>query len=166
MQVRTTRSVMIRMILYSLMPFLVYALQTAPGFFHAGGLGIVYLVPYAVCTAAMGRMGAAGYTGILCGLLWDLSGSRLFGFHALVLYICCTVISILFTDAIQERFVNVLLACFVSILVCEGVALIYDIAVFKGGGVSWHAGKITAMLLTLLMTVPFYAVMKWFHKRF
>lgn len=105
-----------RWILYFLELVAVYVLQTTPGIIPAvSGARPVLLIPAAL-TIAMFEGDIGGMTvGIAAGLLIDMGGSDILGFHAIVLAILCFVLGSMTMQIFRTNLLVALLAAFVAV---------------------------------------------------
>ena len=105
-----------RWILYFLELIAVYVLQTTPGIIPAvSGARPVLLIPAAL-TIAMFEGDIGGMTvGIAAGLLIDMGGSDILGFHAIVLAILCFVLGSMTMQIFRTNLLVALLASFVAV---------------------------------------------------
>lgn len=105
-----------RWILYFLELIAVYVLQTTPGIIPAvSGARPVLLIPAAL-TIAMFEGDIGGMTvGIAAGLLIDMGGSDILGFHAIVLAILCFVLGSMTMQIFRTNLLVALLAAFVAV---------------------------------------------------
>lgn len=79
----------------------------------------VFLVPVALCIAVKNNLYASAVTGAICGFLIDISCGKLFGYNAVILTICCIIISLLFEFYLRYKFVSFLfISAVISYIQC------------------------------------------------
>ena len=105
-----------RWILYFLELVAVYVLQTTPGIIPAvSGARPVLLIPAALTIAMFeGDIGGMA-VGIAAGLLIDMGGSDILGFHAIVLAILCFVLGSMTMQIFRTNLLVALLAAVVAV---------------------------------------------------
>ncbi|MDD6174857.1 MAG: rod shape-determining protein MreD [Firmicutes bacterium] len=105
-----------RWILYFLELIAVYVLQTTPGIIPAvSGARPVLLIPAALTIAMFeGDIGGMA-VGIAAGLLIDMGGSDILGFHAIVLAILCFVLGSMTMQIFRTNLLVALLAAVVAV---------------------------------------------------
>ena len=98
---------------------LAYVLQTMPGFLSFFGVKPVFLVPLALCIAAYEGAFAGAIYGALAGLLWDIAAGRVTGFFAILLMICCFLVSVAVSMYLRNTVLNLsLLSAGALLLLC------------------------------------------------
>ena len=105
-----------RWVLYFLELIVFYVLQTTPGIIpEVYGARPVLLIPIAL-TIAMFEGDFGGLTvGIAAGLLLDMGGSDVLGFHAIILAILCFVLGSMTMQIFRTNLLVALLAALVAI---------------------------------------------------
>lgn len=105
-----------RWILYFLELVVFYVLQTTPGIIPAvSGARPVLLIPIAI-TIAMFEGDVGGMViGIVAGLLIDMGGSDILGFHAIVLAILCFVLGSMTMQIFRTNLLVALLSALVAV---------------------------------------------------
>lgn len=73
------------------------------------------LIPAAICISVNENELTAACTGVLCGLLTDIACDRLFGYNAIILVICCTAVSWLFSNILRRSMINVFILTAVAV---------------------------------------------------
>lgn len=105
-----------RWVLYFLELIVFYVLQTTPGIIpEVYGARPVLLIPIAL-TIAMFEGDIGGMTvGIAAGLLIDMGGSDVLGFHAIILAILCFVLGSMTMQIFRTNLLVALLAALVAV---------------------------------------------------
>ena len=102
---------------YAVSMLVLFTLQTTPGLFELWGVKPILVVPFAVCIAALEGEFIGGLYGALAGLLCDLAGSWVFGFHA-ILCLCCHVAVGLAAIYLVRRSLGSGTPCLPSLILC------------------------------------------------
>ncbi len=89
------RRVLLRQILkytvFAVIVFLLYILQSTPGFLSVFGLKPVFIIPFCVALCILDDQWPVGLILIAGGLLTDLSANRVVGFFTIQLVIYCSI---------------------------------------------------------------------------
>ncbi len=91
---------------YVLLALVLFCFQNAPvriGLFE----NILFLLPFAVAFACYEEIVPSLVVSVICGLFWDYSAQREFGFCALTLCICCIVANLVMKYFVRPVFVSV-----------------------------------------------------------
>ena len=75
--------------IFVLSVFVLYILQSAPGFLSIFGIKPVLILPFCVALSMLDESWQAGIVYIVGGLLTDLSAGRVVGFFTILLLLCC-----------------------------------------------------------------------------
>jgi rod shape-determining protein MreD len=125
------------------------------------------LIPVALCIASNVKEGAAGFIGILCGLLLDVCCQRLLGYHAILLLLVCIITSWLYTHYLQQRLWNMLLLTLVVSLLEATIDFFFSYVIWDYEHVSqvFLYNKLPVCAYTLLAALPIYGVFHFVHER-
>lgn len=105
----------VKWVLYTLFALLLFCFQCAPqrfGIFDS----VVFLLPFAVALSCYEGILPSCIVASICGLFWDYSAQRVFGFHALVLCVVCLAASLIMKFYVRPVFISVIVAASVSAL--------------------------------------------------
>lgn len=106
----------VKWVVYTLFALLLFCFQSAPQRF--GILeGVVFLLPFAVAISCYEGIVPSAVVASLCGLFWDYSAQRVFGFHALILCVICVAVSLVMKFYVRPVFLSVIVAIAVSTVV-------------------------------------------------
>ena len=75
--------------IFVLSVFVLYILQSAPGFLSIFGIKPVLILPFCVALSMLDESWQAGIVYIVGGLLTDLSAGRVVCFFTILLFLCC-----------------------------------------------------------------------------
>ncbi len=107
---------LVKWVVYTLFALLLFCFQCAPvrfGIFE----GVVFLLPFAVALSCYEGIVPSAIVASLCGLFWDYSAQRVFGFHALILCVICVVVSLVMKFYVRPVFISVIVAVAVAVMV-------------------------------------------------
>lgn len=106
----------VKWIVYALFALLLFCFQSAPqrfGIFDS----VLFLLPFAVALSCYEGIVPSCIVASICGLFWDYSAQRVFGFHALVLCVICVAVSLVMKFYVRPVFFSVIVAIAVSVVV-------------------------------------------------
>ncbi len=106
----------IKWALYILFALLLFLFQCAPqrlGIFS----DVLFLMPFAVTLACYEQIVPSALTASLCGLFWDYSAQRVFGFNALVLCLVCVAASLVMKFYVRPVYISVIVSVAASAVV-------------------------------------------------
>ena len=96
---------LIKWLVYTVFALLLFCFQSAPqrfGIFDS----VMFLLPFAVALCCYEGIVPSAVVASLCGLFWDYSAQRVFGFHALILCVLCVAVSLVMKYYIRPLLVN------------------------------------------------------------
>lgn len=100
---------LVKWVVYTVFALLLFCLQSAPqrfGIFES----VIFLLPFAVALSCYEGIVPSAVIASLCGLFWDYSAQRVFGFHALILCVVCVAVSLIMKFYVRPVFVSVIVA--------------------------------------------------------
>ena len=149
------RNLAIRWVLYALIILFCYVTATAGSFRKP-----LLLIPVALCIASYAREHTALLTGLVCGLLLDITCGKLFGFNGLILMLMCIGISLLYKHYLTHRFLNFLALAAVCILVQGCLDFFFFYAIWDHSHVSLIFTRhiFPCCVYTILSSAVVYAV--------
>ena len=106
---------LVKWTIYVLFALLLFCFQSAPvrfGIFDS----VIFLLPFAVALSCYESIVPSAVVASLCGLFWDYSAQRVFGFHALVLCVICVAVSLVMKFYVRPVFISVIVAIAVSVM--------------------------------------------------
>ncbi|MBC5788268.1 MULTISPECIES: rod shape-determining protein MreD [Clostridiaceae] len=148
---KSTRSVL-KWVIYIVILFFLFILQTTPGFLEIMGVRPVFVLPYAVAIAMLEHERSAAAIGIVAGCLWDSATSRLFGTSVIILMVCCVTISLLVMYLVKSNVIN-------NILFCLGTLVIYFLIDFVFGYLIWGYSHMGLLLVRNILPTIGYSLL-------
>ena len=161
------RSVM-KWIIYTLLLFVFYGLQTAPGFFRFLDAQPLLTIPLVLSIAMFEHEIGGAVFGILAGFLWDMQQDTLFGFNALVMMCCCVSVSLLIMYLMPTTLPSSLFYNFSVLAIQSGLYFLFCYALWGTPGMSlvWVNYLLPQMGLTLLASIPIYFLVRLISSKF
>ncbi len=153
---------------YAVSMLVLFTLQTTPGLFELWGVKPILVVPFAVCIAALEGEFIGGLYGALAGLLCDLAGSWVFGFHA-ILCLCCNVaVGLAAIYLVRRSLGSVMLLSLGVLLLTQLLGYFFHYAIWGYEGVSLILWRHTLPVIaySVLATLPLYYYTAWLEAKF
>ncbi len=138
--------------IFVLSVFVLYILQSAPGFLCIFGIKPVLILPFCIALSMLDESWQAGIVYIVGGLLTDLSSGRIVGFFTILLLLCCFagIISVKFFFKPNRR--NI----YIFSLLCMTVMFTIDFYVsYMFGG---YSGRLFFYLKNVILLSAYSAV--------
>lgn len=126
----------------------------------------LWLIPISFCIASVHGTVIAAVTGILCGLLMDISCGTLPGYHGILLFLMCMLISILYDRLMQQRFWNLVFFTGIAAFLVTSLDYIFQYAIWGYDNVSliYVYYALPCLLYTLLSCIVCYPVFRLIHR--
>ena len=120
------------------------------------------LIPVSLCIASHTGELQAMTAGAACGLLLDLSCGKLPGCNAMILVICCVIVSLLYRYVLRQKLLNMLFLTAVCTFVQGGLDYVLYYAVWGHEDVFlvWQKLILPSCLMTVISSVIFYFLIK------
>ncbi len=115
MKNKKTRAIL-KWCLYVVLAVLLFCFQVSPTKLALFS-DIVYLLPFVVAISCFESIATSVSFAVVCGFVWDYCSQRLFGFHALLLLVLCTVVFLIMKLYVRPVFVSVTAAIVASVFV-------------------------------------------------
>ena len=154
--------------IYMLLFYLIYILQSTPGFLEFWGYKPLLLAPCVVSVAMMEQEYIGGLFGALAGALCDIGANTYFGFNALMLLICGVAVGLLCEYLTQRNVRNCVLFTGATIGLVMVVNYFFQLGIYHYENASFYLLKKLAGvgLLTLVLTPLFFLLFSRLHSFF
>ncbi len=151
----------IRWILYTVIVLLAFVTAAAGDYTKP-----LLLIPIALCIASVHGTVIAGCTGIVCGLLMDIAGGTLLGYHAIFMFLMCIGISILYDRLMQQRFLNLVFFTLLAAFVVTGCDFVFQYALWGYDNVSkiYINHSLPCLFYTVIGGAVCYPVFRLIHR--
>ena len=165
---KSKRRSVIKWIIYTLLLFVFYGLQTAPGFFRFLDAQPLLTIPLVLSIAMFEHEIGGAVFGILAGFLWDMQQDTLFGFNALVMMCCCVSVSLLIMYLMPTTLPSSLFYNFSVLAIQSGLYFLFCYALWGTPGMSlvWVNYLLPQIGLTLLAGIPIYFLVRLISSKF
>lgn len=102
---------------YVLLMAALYILQSTPRFLTVFGVKPNLVIPLAVAVAVYEGEFVGGLFGALAGIFCDFSATSLFGFHAIIILVCCVAVGLLTIYLLRPTVVNFVILTGATLLI-------------------------------------------------
>ncbi|NLP26126.1 MAG: rod shape-determining protein MreD [Clostridiales bacterium] len=129
----------------------------------------ILLIPIAICISINeGDEMTATITGILSGLLMDISFDKTFGYNAIILIGCCVFTSLLFNHLLRPNVINAFLVCAVLAFIHGILDYLFYYAIWGYENVSkiFFSYTIISWIYTSISTIFIYLLINLIHSKF
>lgn len=141
----------IKWVIYAAILFLLYVLQVTPGLFEVYSARPVYIFPFAMFVAVFEGETGGSVMAVICGLLWDVSSSKLLGFSSVIMLVCSVAIALLVIYYVRATIIN-------CVIMSAAAMLIYILLDFAFYYLIWEAGGKLSILIHNLLPMWIYTV--------
>lgn len=126
------------------------------------------LIPIALCIAMTQSEMTAAMVGLVCGLLIDAAGGKLFGFNAFLLMAFCMLTALLFLHLCRQNVLNLIWVTFVGTLIQGSLDFFFFYAIWGYDGVAriFSGTFLPSMIFTVVASPIIYFVVKLIEKKF
>ncbi len=159
------REIIIKQVLkysiFVLTVFILYILQSTPGFLRILGIKPVFIVPFCTTLAMLDESEQAWYVYVVGGLLSDLSGGRIVGTFSIMLMIACLLAVIAVKFVIKPNSRNFYSFAFGTLIMMLSVDFMFS---FLMGGS--YSGKLIYYLKNVVLVSAYSAVFSQLFYRF
>lgn len=145
-------------LIYAFAVFLLYILQSVPGFLKIFGVKPVFIIPFCVALSVYDEDWRAGFVYVFGGLLADLSSGRVAGYITIMLLICCVVcvVAVKFLVKPSNRNVFMLSFAVMFIIFTYDFLLTYIMRGYKNFALFYIKNVLLFGLYSSVFAVPFY----------
>ena len=150
---RQKRRTALRWILYGLLVLFAFVIAAA-----GNHIKPLLLIPIALCISSTCKDVPAVGVGIVCGFLLDISCGKLLGYNAIILLALCLCVSLLYTNLLQQRLLNMLVLTAVGSFLQAGLDFFFSYVIWGYDHVNqiFLTVTIPSWLATVIATIPIY----------
>lgn len=150
---RQKRCTFLRWILYGLLVLFAFVIAAA-----GNHIKPLLLIPIALCISSTCKDVPAVGVGIVCGFLLDISCGKLLGYNAIILLALCLCVSLLYTNLLQQRLLNMLVLTAVGSFLQAGLDFFFSYVIWGYDHVNqiFLTVTIPSWLATVIATIPIY----------
>lgn len=164
---RKTTVQVIKWVLYAVLLYLVFGLQTTVTIHAVFDIRPVLLVAFVTALSMQEREVFALVFGLAAGFMWDFSAGTTPGFNAMILMVCCVVISLATMYYMGNNFLNAMLFCGITMLL-QGLMdyfFYYVIWGYESHYLILVRYILPTVLYTVLVTPLFFFLLRWLHNK-
>lgn len=142
--------------------FLCYLAETAGSMVKP-----LLLIPLALCIASHAEEMQAMAVGTVCGFLLDCACQKLPGFNAVILTICCVMVSLLYRYFLRQKLLNMLWITAFCALLQAFLDYVFYYALWGLEDVEliWQNLFMPSCIMTEISAVFFYILIYWITKK-
>lgn len=168
---RRTKLILQKMLIYSVLLFCLFILQTTPGFLELFGIKPLLVLPLVVSISMLEGELTGGLFGLAAGLLCDSTSVMLFGINSILYMVACVMIGLLVIYYMQPSVWNSVLFAGITLLVRELFEYFFYYVMwgYEGYYLVFAQRMLPMILYTLAVTAPIYwsvkKIFEFYHKR-
>lgn len=123
-----------------------------------GGVQPLWAIPAALCIAMHEAFYFSMAAGVIAGFGIDLACNTPLGVNAIYMAICCTALTLLFTQLLRRSFLNYIVSVGICAFLRAGLHYLLTAVIFRieGRELLWQRILLPSTLLTLLTSVLVY----------
>ena len=162
------RRKIIKFSVYAIIIYVLYILQSTPGFLEVCTTAPILVLPACVCLAVYEGGFAAGIFGFFAGLLCDCAAETVFGFNALFCMAICVGTGLVFNYMLRRSVLNVMLVSLLAIFSRSVFEFFFTFVIYDYNGLSQFFYTVMApqAALTAVFSLPMCLLFRWLHGRF
>lgn len=147
-------------LIYVFAVFLLYILQSVPGFLKVFGIKPVFIIPFCVALSVYDEDRRAGVVYVFGGLLADLSCGRVAGYITIMLLICCVICVIAVKFLVKPSNRNVFMLSFAVMVVIFSMDFLFTYIMrgYKNFAVFYLKNILLFSLYSSVFAIPFYVL--------
>ena len=130
------RRKIIKFSVYAIIIYVLYILQSTPGFLEVCNTAPILVLPACVCLAVYEGGFAAGIFGFFAGLLCDCAAETVFGFNALFCMAICVGTGLVFIYMLRRSVLNVMLVSLLAIFSRSVFEFFFTFVIYDYNGLS------------------------------
>lgn len=158
----------VKWLLYVLLIYIAYVLQTAPGLFQIFSVKPVLIVSVCVAVAALEGEYNGAFLALFGGMMWDMAAGRIAGFFALLCAACCFAVGLIFKSYLRQNTLNLILVnCGVlTVIFMADFLFSYVLFDIRGVGFLLVFHMVPTILYSALVSPAAYFFAKKIHRKF
>lgn len=158
----------IKWAVYIALLFFFFVFQTTFMFLGIYEIRPVLIVPLIIAISMQEREWYGMAFGILAGFMWDFSSGKAPGFNAVILMLCCIVISLVTMYFMGNNFLNSILFCGLTMVVQGLLNYLFYYLVWGYDSDCFILLRyiLPTALYTTLVTPLFFFLIRWLHRKF
>lgn len=164
----TKKSVIQKNLFYSLAVFVLYIMQTTPGFLSISGVKPAPLYAAAIAIALFEEPFEGSVYGLTIGLLCDTSGFAFFGFNAFFLGLCCFLAGMLVARIFRPTLATYLLYVLTATFFLLNLLFVFEYGIWRLEDLRlvYYNKVLYQTVYTLVISPIIFAVFKLIKEKF
>ena len=153
---------------YALIIYVLYILQSTPGFLEISGTAPILVLPACICLAVYEGEFAAGIFGFFAGVLCDCAAETVFGFNALFCMLLCVGAGLVFIYVLRRSVLNVMLISLFAIFTRGVLEFFFTFVIYDYQGLAQFFYTVIApqAVWTAVFSLPLCLLFRYLHSRF
>ena len=153
---------------YALIIYVLYILQSTPGFLEICGTAPILVLPACICLAVYEGEFAAGIFGFFAGVLCDCAAETVFGFNALFCMLLCVGAGLVFIYVLRRSVLNVMLISLFAIFTRSLLEFFFTFVIYDYQGLAQFFYTVIApqAVWTAVFSLPLCLLFRYLHSRF
>lgn len=153
---------------YALIIYVLYILQSTPGFLEICGTAPILVLPACICLAVYEGEFAAGIFGFFAGVLCDCAAETVFGFNALFCMLLCVGAGLVFIYVLRRSVLNVMLISLFAIFTRSLLEFFFTFVIYDYQGLTQFFYTVIApqAVWTAVFSLPLCLLFRYLHSRF
>lgn len=162
------RRKVIKFLVYALIVFAAYIIQTTPGLIEFCGIRPILVLPACLCIAVFEGEFAGGLFGFCFGLFCDSSSETIFGFNALVFLVLCTLAGLATIYVFRRSTMNVMLLCLGGLFIRSALEFFFKFILYGYENLDayFYTQIAPQIVFSAIFSFPFCLLFRWLNRKF
>ncbi len=159
---------LLKFIVYALIVFFAYILQSTPGVLEFFGITPILVLPCCICIAVFDGEFSGGLFGFIMGLFCDSAGEAVFGFNALIYLVLCTGAGLAAIYIFRRSTMNVMLLCLAAIFIRSGLEFFFVFFLYEYENITEFFYTVIApqIVYSSIFAYPCCELFRFLHGKF
>ena len=157
-----------KFVLYAVIVFAAYIIQTTPGFFEFLGIKPILVLPACICIAVFDGEFAGGLFGFIAGLFCDSASETVFGFNAVVFLLLCVCAGLATIYIFRRSTMNIMLLCLGAVFIRSSLEYFFSFILYGYENLPqfFYTQIAPQIVLTSIFSLPFCVLFRKLHMIF
>ena len=162
------RRKVLKFLVYALIVFAAYIIQTTPGLIEFLGVKPILVLPACICIAVFEGEFAGGLFGFFFGLFCDSTSETVFGFNALIYLVFCVLAGLLTIYVFRRSTMNVMLLCLGALFLRSGLEFFFTFMLYGYENLDayFYTQIAPQIVFSAIFSFPFCELFRWLNKKF
>lgn len=165
---RTNYSALFKWVIYYLILVGLFVLQSTPGFLSVFGIRPVLILSYAIFVSMYEGELYGSIFGAVAGLLWDMGGSSVSGYKALLMLVICCCVSLFTLHLVRNNVFSaaIFTSIAISIVFLLDFFFYYGLWGYDGSAQMILKNIIPTMVASVIFSLPIYYLVRKINRSF